>query len=302
MRESGVDVAASSTRLMLCGLLAAALLGDAGCTGLSRVARDPSDTPRIFTATATLEEQPFEIHLAAPARPRAPDVLVLYASGDGGWFGAAADMFRAVAESGYYAVGLSTKALLHRRSAAGRPLTLAELAARYRVILDTASSALHLPADRRVVLTGWSRGASLGVLLGEASRAPAHLAGVIAIGLAEEENLTISSDTDDDPAGPRARRSAETLDMYPLIARIAPRRCALIQATGDGYLPAARARDLFGPDTDFRRFYAVKASNHRFGGGAEAFIESLRASLEWVTGPASPASGRTVAPTAPRGT
>jgi hypothetical protein len=55
--------------------------------------------------------------------------------------------------------------------------------------------------------------------------------------------------------------------MYPLLARIAPRRSAVVQASGDRYLPAAEARVLFGDDTGLRHFFRVEADNHRFGGG-----------------------------------
>jgi hypothetical protein len=72
---------------------------------------------------------------------------------------------------------------------------------------------------------------------------------------------------------------------------VAPRRCAVIQATGDRYLQASRARELFGADTELRRLYEVTAKNHRFDGGADAFGAALRAALDWVAG-APPAQSR----------
>jgi dienelactone hydrolase len=265
-------------------LAAVALAGSAGCAGFTRVERDPASAPRIFATTATLRNQPFDLHLAAPPHPRSADVLVLYASGDGGWFGAAVDMFRAVGEAGFYAVGFSTRTLLHRKLPTGQLTAADELAEDYQVILERASAELNLPAQHRVVLTGWSRGASLAVLVGGARQAPSNLAGVIAIGLTADENLAVSSETDDDPAGTAAVRDTSSLDMYALISQLTPRRCAVIQATGDRYLPASRARELFGSDTDLRRFYQVAAKNHRFGGGAEGFVTALRSALQWVAG------------------
>ena len=159
---------------------------------------------------------------------------------------------------------------------------MTDLADDYRVIVDQAAAALHLPPGSRVVLTGWSRGASLAVLTGEARHAMPSLAGVIAIGLTEDENLGVASDSDDDPDGPPAARSESSLQLYPLLAQIAPRRVAVIQASGDGYLRASRARELFGADTASRRFFDVTARNHRFSGGADAFALALRSALEWV--------------------
>jgi Bacterial virulence protein (VirJ) len=270
------------------GLTALALVGSAACATLSRIDADPATAPRVFSTTVTLRGQAFDLHLVAPPRPRVPDVLVLYASGDGGWFGAAVDMFRTVGDAGFYAVGVNSRTFLHRKLPSGQPLTVAELAEDYRTIIDRASAALDLPPGRRVVLTGWSRGASLAVLAGSARHAPPNLAGVIAIGLAADENLAVSSDTDDDPAEDKAlARDGSSLDMYSLIAQVAPGRSAVIQATGDHYLRAARARELFGADTELRRFYAVTAKNHRFGGGAAAFVAALRSALDWVVGASS---------------
>jgi hypothetical protein len=56
----------------------------------------------------------------------------------------------------------------------------------------------------------------------------------------------------------------------------------VIQSTGDAYLRASRARELFGADTDDRRLYEVPARNHRFSGGAAAFAAALRSALGWV--------------------
>ena len=216
---------------------------------------------------------------------------MLYASGDGGWFGTAVEMFRAVGDAGFYAVGLSSRTFMHRKLPGGRTLTVADLAEDYRVIIDRASDVLQLPPERRVVFTGWSRGASLAVLAGAARHAPPNLAGVVAIGLAADENLGVSSATDDDPGDTPLARNESSLDMYALIAQVAPGRCAVIQATGDRYLQASRARELFGADTALRRFYEVVAKNHRFDGGAAAFGEALRASLDWIVG-ASPVETR----------
>ena len=231
-----------------------------------------------------------DLHLAAPPRPRAPDVLVLYASGDGGWFGAATDMFRAIGAAGYNAVGLSTRTLLHIESSTDVPPTVAGIAADYGEVIATAAAALDLPARPRIILSGWSRGASLAVLVGGSEHAPPNFAGVMAIGLAADEDLALVSDTDEEPDGEPHARGAGALDMYGLLERLGTHPCAVIQATGDGYLRASRARELFGPDTATRRFFEVDAKNHRFGGGAEELAAALRSSLEWIAGRGLPAS------------
>ena len=56
----------------------------------------------------------------------------------------------------------------------------------------------------------------------------------------------------------------------------------MIQATGDKYLSAARARALFGADTDLRRFFEVTAPNHRFSGAGPVFGDRLAEALRWI--------------------
>jgi hypothetical protein len=262
------------------------------CGGLAHIEPDPTRAARVSSLSATLRGRPIELHLAVPPVPLDHDVLVLYASGDGGWFGAAVDMFRAIGDAGFYAVGVSSRSLLHHETAGGHTPGIADLADDYDTVLDQAAEALHLPQDRRVVLSGWSRGASLAVLVG-AHHAPRHLAGVVAIGLAADENLNLRDDSDDDPIDtPRAAAGTApvvasaaigTLDLYALLAGVAPHRCAVIQSSGDGYLPAAQARARFGADTAIRRFFEVRASNHRFAGAGPAFVARLTEALRWAS-------------------
>src|SRR5829696_7657714 len=88
------------------GILSVALTAS-GCAGLSRPPVGvPASPVRVTTDRVLLRGEPFEIHLALPAAPRQADVLVLYASGDGGWFGAAVDMFEAIGANGFCVVGL----------------------------------------------------------------------------------------------------------------------------------------------------------------------------------------------------
>ena len=117
--------------------------------------------------------------------------------------------------------------------------------------------------------------------------------GVVAIGLAEDEDLLINGaedETDDGPVPGTAR--ARPFDNYARIAEL-QQPCAVIQATHDNYFPAASARRRFGSDTPHRRFYAIEATNHRFSHGTARFYEALRDSLHWIASgnPAASAGG-----------
>jgi hypothetical protein len=273
---------------VLSGLAAACL-----ASGLAGCVRAPAlpDGAREFTAPAVLRGTSLTLHLSSP-RDDGTQPLVLYASGDGGWFGSAVGMFRTIAATGFPAAGFSTRAFLSIEQQGHATLTPAHIGEGYGEIVRTARTALGLPDSTPVVLTGWSRGAALSVLVAARADAVRPLAGVVAIGLPAEDALDIEPGDDDDPvparsSGATRRSGSMPLALYPLLARFAPARCAVIQATRDAYLPADGARALLGADSGTRRLFAVDASNHRFSGDRGAFAVALRDALRWASGSSS---------------
>jgi hypothetical protein len=204
-------------------------------------------------------------------------------------------MFRTIASSGLPTAGFSTKEFMHIEHRWSRPLSVAHVAEGYQRIIDAARAQLRLPPDAPVVLTGWSRGASLGVLVAGSREGDPRLIGLVAVGLAADEQLDIEGDSDDpvgdEPAGGGTDapaviddgQHARSIAMYPLLLRSRLPRAAVIQASDDGYLPAARARALFGPDSAMRRLVAIDARNHRFSGGEAMFAQALVEAVQWVS-------------------
>jgi type IV secretory pathway VirJ component len=261
-----------------------------------------SAAPRVFKTLVMLHGEPLELHVGVAEPQSVPDTLVLYASGDGGWFGAAVDMFKQIAGAGYPVVGFSSKAFLKIQRPHGGLVNAAQLAADYEAIVTQARAALGQSDSSGVVLTGWSRGAGFAVLAASVPSARANLAGIIAIGLGPGEDLTVTAaddDGSDDGEGDDDGQASETgqparFDTYATIARLGPLACAVIQASRDNYFPAAAARKRFGPDTDRRRLYAIDARNHRFTGGKAAFNAALIDALNWIvsTAPSSSTSAK----------
>ena len=240
---------------------------------------------RESLTTVLLHGKPLELHVAAPPSPLNDRVMVLYASGDGGWRGAAVDMFHHIATAGYGTIGFSSRAFLKVERPRGVPMTTAQLVAEYEQILNRGRSVLGLAPSSRALVTGWSRGAALAVLAASEPDAQSDYLGVIAIGLSDSENLTIDGPDDESDDGspapaPETRRGA--FDTYARIAHLAPLPCAVIQASRDNYLPADRARRLFGQDTPMRRFYTIEARNHRFSGGKAGFNAALLDAIHWI--------------------
>jgi hypothetical protein len=73
------------------------------------------------------------------------------------------------------------------------------------------------------------------------------------------------------------------IQTYDYLTRLAPLPVAVIQSTGDDYLPADKARQLFGPDTPTHRFIAVDARDHAFGGARDELYRQMARSLAWIT-------------------
>lgn len=259
----------------------------------------PADTRR-FTAHVALHGASLELHLAVPAAP-VSDTVVLYATGDGGWFGTAVDMFYAVAAHGYRTVGFSARAFLRIERPPHAPLSPRQLADDYATILTAARAALGVPPATPAILTGWSRGAAFAAIAATQPVLRAGTRGVVAIGLAADEDLAIGDDDDDGDGddgpgdngpgdhgpgdhGPEGSPSPQPRPFRPYahLHQLAPLRCAVIQADHDDYLPAAQAAALLGPDTPTRRLYAVAARNHRFADGRGAFVAALTSALRWV--------------------
>ena len=268
-------------------LLALALLVQLvslGCATVHRNSPQRQDRGKAFSATVSLHGRPFDLHFAVPVHSVAPDILVLYASGDGGWFGAAVDMFAQFGRDGYYAAGFSSRAFLNLERSTGELINRGQIADEYRQIIAQARTALGLATSTRTVLTGWSRGAAFAVLVGADRNLQPELAGVIAIGLPDEEELQVRSDSDDTRIEGEVAKTTHRMryDTYRLIPTLEAMPCAVIQSTRDDYLPAGEARRLFGPDTAVRRLYAVDARNHRFSGGNAQFGVALGDALQWV--------------------
>ena len=178
-------------------------------------------------------------------------------------------MFRTVAAHGYPAVGFSSRAFLRIERPRHAALDARQLAIDYATILAHARRALGLPPDTPAILMGWSRGAAFASIVGSeatGSRSPPGHHRDWPRCRREPPGRRRGRERQRIITRPDADRR-DVLRPYDRLRQAQPLRCAVIQATGDGYLRASDARELFGPDTAERRFYAVKARNHRFSGG-----------------------------------
>lgn len=253
-------------RLLTWGLVLSCLAS--GCAARSSSAY--TKHLRTFDTQVALRQRPVTVHISSDPS-QAPDDLVLYVTGDGGWRGKDRDVYTQLQQWGYPVAGVSAPDYLKSLPGEAGTTTPSRLANDFAQIIETARHALDLRDGVPVVLVGVSRGADLAVVAAGQSGLHASLGGVVAIGLTREEEYVH-----------RRRRATEALELYQYLPQLGDIPLSIIQSTGDNYVPAREARELFGADTPVRRLDAVEARNHSFSNARPALYETLHASLAWL--------------------
>jgi pimeloyl-ACP methyl ester carboxylesterase len=229
----------------------------------------------VHQTSVRLHDHDLTLHLVAGlGHPEGP--LLLYATGDAGWWGGDKGLFDHLAPIGYPVAGFSARDYTHHLKQPDDKETPRQLADDYLAIIRASEESLGLPATTRVVLVGKSRGSGLAVAAGENPRVRVHLRGVLAVALTGEEEYIEHREPDLPPG------TLVMLNTYDVLPRLGSVPVAVIQSTRDQYLPADTARKRFGPDTPVRQFHAIDAANHNFGGKVTELYDEIDRCLEWI--------------------
>jgi dienelactone hydrolase len=256
-------------------LIAAATL--CGCVAI----RPNPDRYDLKEVPVRLPRGELPMTLVTPVRPSDSKVLILFATGDAGWYGTSHVILQHLVDRGFVVAAYDSRRVVSKVEHAKEPLTFEQAATGVDTVLVASKKALGLPDATPVIVTGFSRGASLVVFAAGEPSLQRHIAGGVALALTAESDYIQAPD-------PAHRTPAIQLDAkgriltYPAIARLGSIPIAVIQSAGDKYVPAAESRRLFGPDTTTRRLYEVDASNHGFSGGQEAMLKDLDEALDWI--------------------
>lgn len=226
--------------------------------------------PRTFERTLQLNEHPLTLHLS-PGTSAHRDELLVYATGDGGWRGKDRDVFTRLESWGYATVAFSAPEYLRHLPGDDGTTTPAKLSLDFAHIVDVARATLQMADSLPVVLVGVSRGAGLVVAAAGQPGLQSELGGVVAMALTREEEYVH-----------HRRRPDEAMELYAYLPQLGDVPLSVIQSTRDNYLAADTARGLFGDDTPVRKFHAIEARNHSFGGSRQELYATLRSSLEWI--------------------
>jgi len=141
-----------------------------------------------FTRAAiTLAKDPVDIRLIQPAPKSGKPVLILFATGDGGWRNLDQEVFSEIGEEGYAVAGFSASRYLKAMNEVSDTTTPPKLAADFERIIQFAKESMNLPPDTPVMLVGISRGAGLVSIAAGQEILRDQLTGIIAIALGDVE-------------------------------------------------------------------------------------------------------------------
>lgn len=226
------------------------------------------------TVGLTLRGKPLTLHLYGPAT----GVPVLVASGDGGWVHLGPRVAELLSRSGHFVVGLDSKQYLSAFTDGARTLSVRDVPADFRVLVEYASARTRT----KPVLVGVSEGAGLAVLAATDAATQRLVSGVIGLGLPDLNELgwrwrdAVIYITKGVPNEP-------TFSVAGLIDRVAPLPLALIHSTGDEFVPLAVAQQMIAKARPPSRLWVITASNHRFSGNEAEFERRLAEAMAWVT-------------------
>ena len=250
----------------------------AGCAG-----RLPSK-PGVYDTShevIDLAKRSIDVTYVKPAAPRSPAVLVVFATGDAGWFGASGQVFEHMAQKGYYLAGFDSRSVVAPNRKTGERNSISDAGLALEAMFDHAKRALGLPETTHVIVTGDSRGATMVIFAAAEKHVRDGVRGAVAIALTREVDYL-------DAPPPAERNPAIQVDdegriqIYPVLSHLDTIPIAVIQSTHDRYVPSAESRRLMGPDTPMLRLYEVKARNHGFDGGRDHLLADLDDALSWI--------------------
>jgi hypothetical protein len=254
-------------RALLALAVAAAALGDAARPANA----EAGDGSRQETFLLRGQAQP--VHLYGTRG--APAAVVT--SGDGGWVHLGPDVARFLAAKGWFVVGFDAKAYLSSFTSGAKTLDVTDVPSDYAALADHAAQGAPGPP----VLLGVSEGAGLSVLAAGAPAVQRRIAGDVALGLPDRNEL-----------GWRFRDSmiyvTKKVPNEPLfsardyVGRVAPVPFALFRSSHDEFVPQPESEALWAQAKEPRRLWAIDAADHRFSDRQPELQRGLLEALEWI--------------------
>lgn len=225
------------------------------------------------TESFALRGVPQTLHLYGPTG----GPVAIVASGDGGWVHLAPDVAAMLARRGYRVVGFDSKAYLASFTSRTGPLSPEDVPRDFQALLARAAG----PDEGRALLVGVSEGAGLSVLAATSPAVRARIAGVVALGLPDRNELGwrwrdciiyVTKKVPDEPA----------FSVRTRVAQMAPAPLAAIHSLHDEFVPEDEIRAILEHAREPKRLWTIDATDHRFGGARDELDRRLGEAIAWI--------------------
>ncbi len=203
---------------------------------------------------------------------------VILSSGDGGWVHLAPHVASVLSARGFYVVGFDVKGYLSSFTSGRSTLSSEDEPGDYRVLTSFVEQAT---GGRKPILVGVSEGAGLSVLAATDEETKATIAGVVAVGLPDLNELAwrwkdaVIYLTHRAPNEPLFSASS-------IVARVAPLPLAAIQSTHDEFVPLADVERILAHAGEPKRLWVIEAADHAFDGSQAEFDARLFDAIAWI--------------------
>jgi dienelactone hydrolase len=218
-----------------------------------------------------------------PLQPRHQGYLVVFATGDAGWWGASHELFEHLAEQGYMIAGFSAPELVKPIKNSGERVSTERAARGLGEAYAQAKRDLGLADSTPIIVVGFSRGATMVAFTALHPELRSEVGGAVAIALTREADYLQAPEVERAP-GIQVDDQGR-IQIYPALKLLGSTRLAVIQSTNDPYVPAAESRQMLGPNTPTLRIYEVESRNHGFSGARDQLLQDLDDALRWIEQP-----------------
>ena len=203
--------------------------------------------------------------------------LAIVTSGDGGWVHLGPDVAEFLAGEGYRVVGFDAKAYLSSFTSRSGPMHVEDVPRDYAALLDYAAK----DATSRPLLVGVSEGAGLSVLAATAPEVQSRVAGVVALGLPDQNELGwrwrdsviyITKKTPNEP----------TFSAREVLGRVSPVPLAALHSTHDEFVALPMIQEILAQAREPKRLWVIEAADHRFSDNQPEFQRRLKEAIAWI--------------------
>jgi len=229
--------------------------------------------PPVRTEVFSIRGVPQTLHLYGTPGGK----VAVVTSGDGGWVHLGPDVAAFLASQGWFVVGFDAKAYLSSFTSKSGPLRVEDVPPDYAALVGRAAGG----SDGRPLLVGVSEGAGLSVLAATSPELQARVAGVVALGLPERNELgwrwrdSIIYITKQVPNEP-------TFSAREAVGRVSPVPLAALHSTHDEFVALPEIEGILAQAREPKRLWVIEAADHRFSDSQPEFQRRLKEAIAWI--------------------